>query len=137
MTKYKLDVEFEYDFELIGICCHQKDYRLCWSLNGVLDTHFEKSDESLLIKSKGKQIHFPYYTYKDEENHIDYQLILNKFEQKFLIQEKQEVDFFLIIHNNYVIDLDTVLTKIKSIDFILSAFIIDIDTLKNKEHLIF
>ena len=137
MTKHKLEIEYDYDFDLIGICCHQKDYRLCWSLNGVLDTHFTKAEDSLVIKNKGKNIDFPYYLYKDEENHIEYQLILNKFEKKVLIPEMQEVDFFLLIHNNYVIEVDDLLTKIKSIHFILSAFSVDIDDLKHKEHLIF
>lgn len=137
MTKYKLDVAFDYDFDLIGICCHQKDYRLSWSLNGVLDIHLEKADEPLEITVKGKVQAFPYFTFTDEENHVEYQLILNKFEKKILIAEKQEVDFFLLLHNNSVINVDETLTAIKRIDFILSAFLIDVDSLKNKEHLIF
>src|SRR5690606_25114099 len=101
MTKYKLDVDYDYSFDLIGICCHQKDYRLCWSINGALKIHLEKSTENLSVQNKAKQLQFPYYTYRDIDNRIDYQLIKNKVDKDVLLQEKHEIDYFLLIHNNF------------------------------------
>ena len=34
--KYYLDDTYEYDFLLLGISCHERDYRVSWALNQKL-----------------------------------------------------------------------------------------------------
>ena len=45
--KHSLDDEVEYDLVLIGISCHEKDYRLCWGINSVVDFNLERADKEL------------------------------------------------------------------------------------------
>ena len=45
--KHLLEEEYEYDFKLLGICCHEKDYRLCWAVNSTLDLNLSKSNKGI------------------------------------------------------------------------------------------
>ena len=45
--KYTLLEEYDYDFTLIGISCHAKDYRICWSINQRFGYDFEKQEHDL------------------------------------------------------------------------------------------
>ena len=33
MAKQKLEMDSDPDITVIGISCHENDYRLCWSIN--------------------------------------------------------------------------------------------------------
>jgi len=54
LGKHTLKIEYDFDFVLIGISSHEKDYRICWALNNVLGLDLTKKN-SLEIKSKNKQ----------------------------------------------------------------------------------
>ena len=78
--KYLLEEEYDYEFRLIGISCHAKDYRLCWSLNRFLGLGLIKEDQNLSIIEEGLfggSTHSMYSWY-DEENHHEYFLITNR-----------------------------------------------------------
>jgi hypothetical protein len=40
--KHTLSFELEFDFEVIGISCHQKDFKLCWSINETTGWELKK-----------------------------------------------------------------------------------------------
>ena len=42
--KHFLENDFEYTFQLIGISCHEKDYRLCWAINQKLALNLKKTE---------------------------------------------------------------------------------------------
>lgn len=42
MSKFQLQIDYDFDFRLIGISCHARDYRLCWALNNHLEIQLEK-----------------------------------------------------------------------------------------------
>ena len=62
MKKNKLNLTYEFDFELAGIVCNQKEYKLAWYLNAALncdlikqpDIRIEFSNKSSLIISNFK-----------------------------------------------------------------------------------
>ena len=39
-----LSFEYDYDFQLIGLYCHVKDYRLAWALNKRFEFDFVKQE---------------------------------------------------------------------------------------------
>ena len=47
--KYYLEDAYEYDFLLIGISCHEKDYRLSWALNQNLSLQLIKEKEDIEV----------------------------------------------------------------------------------------
>ena len=101
--KHLLDEEYEYDFSLLGICCHEKDYRLCWAVNSSLDLNLSKSgkDIELIFNKKSKpDASFPMFSYINNVNSNEYYLIGNKCERNWLIPEKSHIDFFLMVKSD-------------------------------------
>jgi hypothetical protein len=138
MAKRKLLLEEEYDFDLIGVCSSHSDYRLCWGINNALQIELNKGEDySILEKKDGEHLH-SFYEYYDEENHLEYYLIKNVSNHyQMLVPEKDQIDYFLIIKNNYVIEINDTLTRLKEIDSILTAFIFDPNDLRSKGNLVF
>lgn len=139
MTKFQLDVDYDFDFRLIGISCHSKDYRLCWALNNQLEIQLEKvhrENAASGLKKNGIAIE-SLYTYFDEESHSAYQLLYNKHNNNLLLPEQKLADFLLIIDQMNEEFFENLLKKIKEIDLVNTAFVIDVSTLKSKENLIF
>ena len=138
--KYILDEEYEYDFDLLGICCHEKDYRLSWALNNTLNISLEKSREDIEVifnKNLNHNTSFPLFIFKSEKDHTIYYLIGNKSENNLLISEKKHIDFFLKIKSSAEPNISEILDKIKSISFVLTAHYVVVNELKSKEYLIF
>ncbi|HEY9083575.1 MAG TPA: IPExxxVDY family protein [Vicingaceae bacterium] len=137
MSKLTFSLENEYDFELIGISCHSKDYRICWSLNNALKTNFKRI-EDYEIQKKNEIINFPFFEYIDEDNNIEYFVIANKSSEGYLVSEKQSIDYFLVLKGSVTDRLVENLTKkVKEIDVVIIAHRIDVNELKSKQNLLF
>ena len=138
--KHLLVEEYEYDFSLLGICCHEKDYRLCWAVNSTLDLNLVKSgkDIELIFNKKSKpNANFPIFSYINDVNSNEYYLIGNKCERNWLIPEKSHIDFFLLVKSDEKKTCDYYLKKLRKIPFILTAHSVLVEQLKSKENLIF
>ena len=91
----------------------------------------------MLSKKDGESFH-SFYEYADPDDYTEYYLIKNLSNTyKHLIPEKDQVDYFLVIKNNTLHDLEDILTSLKSNESILTAFIFDPDELKSKPNLLF
>ena len=56
----------------------------------------------------------------------------------YLIPEKAQADYLLMIKDeNYPINITDVINNLKEITFVLTAFEIEVSTLKSKDNLIF
>ena len=138
--KYILDSVYEYDFDLLGICCHEKDYRICWALNNALNISLEKSSEDIefIFHKKSKQnACFPLFIFESEKDHAIYHLIGNKSDINLLVPEKKHIDFFFMVKSSEYLNISEILAKIRSIKFVLTAHLVDVNQLNSKEHLIF
>ncbi|WP_372746995.1 IPExxxVDY family protein [Lutibacter sp.] len=149
-----LTFDFEDDYSLIGIHSTEEDYKLAFLINKHIKTKFKRFNFNLDFE--GSNAEFPLFEYKDEHNFINYYLINNKHTQyvnnnkngglfdgnysttSYLIPEKKKVDFFLKIeggdHENYIA---TTLEKLKQINQIITSYSIELNSLKNKDYLIF
>lgn len=137
MSKLTFSLENEYDFELIGISCHSKDYRICWSLNNALKTNFKRI-EDYEIQKKNEIINFPFFEYIDEDNNIEYFVIANKSSEGYLVSEKQSIDYFLVLKGSITDKLvENLAKKVKEIDLVIIAHRIDVNKLKSKQNLLF
>jgi hypothetical protein len=137
MSKMVLTIEEDYDFSLIGISCHTKDYRLCWELNKALDTDLIRTTD-FEISKKSETISFSFYEYIDEANYLEYFLISNRAKNGFLIPEQKKVDFFLMVRGNISESLTKeIIGKINSLSLVLTSFNIDPNQLKSKQNLLF
>lgn len=139
MAKHTLQLEDDFNFDLIGLCSHQSDYRVCWALNEHLGLHMCKSLEPFMVSGRKGEVvsSHSFYEWYDEDNAVEFFLIKNKHNTKFLIPEKSQIDYFLVIRETGAIEVDDFLTKIKEISSILTAFIFEPGELKSSSKLIF
>lgn len=139
MNKYKLNIEYDYDFTLIGISCHEKDYRIAWALNNKLNIDLKKTDDlKIELKKNISPTLFPFYEFIDEESYREYFLIGNRGNGGMLIPEQKQVDYFLMLRGN--IDTDTkssLLKQLKDTNIVLAAYDIKPNTLESKQNLLF
>ena len=138
IQKHTLFLETDYDYDMIGICSHHSDYRLVWGINELFRLHLAKADDlfEVSLKKNEKSRHSYYFQY-DEENLLDIYLIKNKGDGKFLIPEKQQIDYFLFLKNNATFEMEEWLLKLKNHPSILAAFLFDPTTLDSTENLSF
>ena len=137
MSKILLSIEEDYDFTLIGISCHTKDYRLCWELNKTLNIDLSKSLD-LEISKKKETNSVSFYEFVDDENYLEYYLISNLGSNGYLISEYKKVDFFLLLKGNTSTNqTKDIIAKINSLSLVLTSFNIDPNLLKSKQNLLF
>ena len=137
MSKFLLTLDEDYDFTLVGISCHSKDYRLCWEINKSLNIDLIRSQD-LEIQKKGASNLHSFYEFIDDDNYLEYYLISNRGNNGFLIPEQKTVDFFLMAKGN-ISDRHTkdTISKINALSLVLTSFSIDPDQLKSKQNLLF
>ncbi len=138
--RYLLEEDYEFDFNLLGICCHEKDYRLCWAINSTLNLNLSKASEDIELifnKESKPDANFSIYSYTSKYNSDEYYLISNKCQRTWLIPEKSHFDFFLMVKSDEKKSYNFYLNKLRSIPFILTANHVVVEQLKSKENLIF
>ncbi|MNK12860.1 hypothetical protein D3C87_309380 [compost metagenome] len=142
MSKQKrhvLSLETSVDFELIGICSHHSDYRLAWGINKILELQLTKSEEPFVIQSKKGTIvsQHSFHVFIDEVDHMEWYLIKNKSEGKFLIPEKNQIDYFLILRENILHDLDDLVEQIRESNSVMAAYVFEAGAIPSAELIIF
>ena len=136
--KHTLELEADYDYDMIGLCSHHNDYRIVWGVNELLDIQLEKKEGNFEISnSKSNISEHPYYEFNDSENFLCYFFIKNKHEGKFLIPEQRQIDYFFFLINNNLHNISTVIQKIKTLPTILAAYEFDPTEFQSTENLIF
>lgn len=149
-----LDDFSEDEYSLIGIHTALEDFKLAYLLNKNLSTSFQKSREDLIIEDLQIKACFSIFNYSSKKYDFDWFLIANSSKREnqtvsnellltsetktYLIPEKKRVDFFIKICGDleYSYMSETV-DKIKKIDQVITSYLIDKNTLKSKDFLIF
>lgn len=139
MKKTRLDVEFNYDFELMGIRSSARGHKLAWEINRVMNVNLVKK-EDLNITGKEGEHHFAHYAHASTVNTV--QLFRNKANEAetktaFLVPEHPKFDFILYSKGDEDIKgkrLHELLRNIPSIELV--AFI-PLAALKSKDNFIF
>lgn len=151
MGKHTLEIDYDYQFLLIGISSHEKDYRLCWAINKKLDIELAKQD-SFEIKGKKQTTpsFFSFFLFENPDAFREYVVVANLSESKdassdslfkeneYLIPEQKMMDYFLIVRGELEEDeSEDILNKLREINVIQTAVRIDVTSLKSKQNLIF
>lgn len=130
MSKVVLNWKDEQEdlFALIGISCHQKDYRLCWELNKVLELQLQKEAD---IPGPAEDISFSRYYYNNEDFLQEYYLLTNKIGKLFFAPELKQADYILQVYglrSDY--EVEDLIVKINGVEGVLMAFEYDSSKLK-------
>ncbi|MEY4433052.1 MAG: hypothetical protein RLZZ44_1185 [Bacteroidota bacterium] len=161
MAIHKLDLdEFdEIDYYLIAIHTTLEDYRLAYFINQHLPINLSKSKEEIQISIKEGETEFSRFYFNDEDNFISWNLIQNKNEvigrkeilnqdlfsnnalevatKVFLLPELKKVDYFLKIESDDDIKITDIVKKLKNIKSLSTVYVVDTETIKSKNNLIF
>jgi hypothetical protein len=140
MRKKRLDIDYSYDFELIGIISPLKGYKLAWEINNRLEVKLIKENDLQITFKNRSECGFSYFSYQVEGNLL--KLFRNKpneqeVSKNILVPEYPHFDFILMTQSDdkgKSNRLQEVLRTIPSIELV--AFI-PLDALKSKDHFIF
>jgi len=138
MKKLVLNVDFESEYTLLGICTHLKDYRLSWFLNQNLFLTLTKIEDLKIASPKSKDVSaFSFYHCNDEENFSMFSFISNKTPGNTLLPEFHQADFLLLINGQIgKLNEKKYISEIKKITNVLTVFNIEINKTKNLESVI-
>lgn len=137
MVKKVLEIEDNYDFSLLGISSHVKDYRLCWELNNTLDISLEKS-EPIILSEDNDFSGFATSTFHDDENQLVFVLLTNKHHGKCLIPEFSQIDYLLKVSGSqHEFVLKSKKQMIQNIESVLKIIEINPNDLKSKSNMVF
>jgi hypothetical protein len=136
-----------------------EDYRLAYFINQHLPVNLSKSKEEILISIKQGETQFSRFYFDDEDNFISWNLIQNKNEvigQKeivnqdlfsnsnqevatkvFLLPELKKVDYFLKIESDDDLEIVDIVKKLKTIKSLSTVYVVEAETIKSKNNLIF
>jgi hypothetical protein len=132
MAKHMLEIELECDFELVGISCHLRDYRLCWTLNKMLDINLVRTEEGAVTEHGN----FTMYQDKSEDIRTEITLLVNRSNNGWFIPEQRQADYLLLLRDNALWSIDELLQMLRDHAQILTAYAIDPNALKSKENLL-
>jgi len=144
----------EENYSLIGIHTALEDYKLAYLINQELNIQFNKASFNLDFQNKKSDASFSVFMYQNFSHDSEWYLIANsskrenKAEEKglllsteiknYLIPEKKKIDYFIkIIEDISAKNLSEKVNKIKSINQVITSYIIDRNSLKSKDILIF
>lgn len=140
--KTKLNVSYEYDFDLIGISTTVREYKLAWAINNLLGIRLVK-DKDLEIAFKNDTFVIISNFIYETENSV-FRLLKNRsFEQGvgsqgFLVPELKDFDYIALISGyEDTLSLEELVQKMKTLTEIDYLQRINIEQLKSKENLIF
>lgn len=137
--KYILDAEVEFDFAMIAVSSHQKDYKFCWSVNNTCHFKLKKEDDLQLdVISSTAKIPFSFYSYTNEKTENKYLLITNKNQGHYVLPELKPADFLIVIKGLYNQEMIAqLINDLKTIPSVAAAFEVAVNNLSNKQSLYF
>lgn len=139
MSRYRLDVDFDFDFPLIGISSSLKDYRLCWQINRALNIELCRQKDLLVSNEKKRQeAYFNLFQFEDAIDFLRYFLIANKSAGSLFIPELKQADFFMMLRGDAAKETAlVVMEKLKSLPGIEAVFETNPAKLCSRQNLIF
>jgi len=123
--KKKIVVEPFDDIKIIGICTHLEDFKLAWHINKLLNINLVKYQN--IVNEDGYE--FSFYLYDGGENCNTYNLVEIANAEARWVSFSPATDYLIVIRN-FINDenLAKLLDKIKHIEGVAHAYLIDLET---------
>ncbi len=142
MKAIKLVVEYDFDFEFIGLISSLKGHKLAWNINNELKIELKKEDDICLDFLHEGQLIIINYNFETE--YSNFRLIKNKscefanIASPYLIPELKEYDYFIQLQDESgFFGISTIMEKLKNINGVEYIKLIETENLKSKDNLIF
>ncbi|MBL7856945.1 MAG: IPExxxVDY family protein [Cyclobacteriaceae bacterium] len=140
MKKSKLEIEYSFDFELLGIISTAKGYKLAWEINQRLMINLVKQPDLVVGFKKNAEKSFSFYAHETVLNRL--KLFKNKPSENepgkyFLIPEFPHFDFIILAAMEEQFSHERLLEMIKSIPSVQLVAAIPLEGLRSKSNFIF
>ena len=142
MKKNRLDGGYAIDFELFGLVCNKKEYRLAWYLNEAIDISLKKQEDIKIEYSNNTKILISNFKY--ETDFLLFELLQNKLvvgsgaRNQLLMPELKQFDYLLKFRDQTSeLTSENVNAIIKQIPIVEYAMRLNFDNLKSKENLLY
>lgn len=158
-AKLTLELDFDFDFFLLGIRTDLPDYRLAYQLNRLLSIQLKRSKKDLLLEgSKGStSLLCSYFEFQEEDYDRDWFLASNKGfregkreglglfsglsaneQTDFLLPELKKFDFLFVVHGLHSPKQEKEIEELaQTVPQVVMVKAIDLESVKNREHLLF
>jgi hypothetical protein len=140
MKRTKLVIDYEYDFNLIGLSTVLKGYRLAWEINRLLNINLAKQADLAVGFKNNEEKSFSFYAFEGSHNRL--KLFKNKPSENdpgkyFLIPEFPHYDFIILAAMEEQYSHQQLVELIKSIPDVQLVAAIPLEGLKSKSNFIF
>ncbi|MCZ6693001.1 MAG: IPExxxVDY family protein [Bacteroidetes bacterium] len=138
----KLIVDYDYNFNLIGMISPVKDYKLIWSINNQLKVRLVKNTDLILEYLNQQKLVISNFLFETENSSL--RILKNKAEdgdelkKSYLLPELKNFDYFLMLEGSGdTFNISELEGKLKNLEIIQYLTKIDVSKLKSKENLVF
>ena len=142
MKTIKLSIDYDFDFEVIGLITSLKGYKLAWCINNELRIDLRKEEDISIDFLKEGKLVIINYNFKTE--HSNFRLIKNKscefvnIASPYLIPELKEYDYFIQLQDeNSGLNALSIKDRLNNISGIEYIKIVETENLKSRDNLIF
>jgi len=139
IRKNKLEIEYTYDFELVGIRTALKGYKLAWHLNEGLRTRLVKHKD-FELPLNDRSVFFDHFVHKTPLNALH--LFRNRASggetpPVVLVPEFPHFDFILMTQSEESLSGNRLQEYLRNLSSVEWAALIPLSALKSKENFIF
>ena len=121
---------------LVGISSHVNDYRLCWALNRGLGLQLVRRRSDIVDESPERAAYFAVFDHHAGEEDAQWTLVNNHSPAGPLLKEQAKADFFLMVDEETGPDPTDLLDRLRNIDLVLTAFPLDLRTIRGGHKLL-
>ncbi|MDN3670074.1 IPExxxVDY family protein [Echinicola jeungdonensis] len=140
MRKTKLQVEHQYDFDLLGLVAPLRDYKMAWVVNNLLGIRLIKCEDFELEFINQPDLVISQFILEKEHGFI--QLLKNRSfsdsgQTLYLVPELKIMDYFLLLQDyTQELNLNLYMEQLSKNKFVQNVVKLDISKLKSKENLL-
>jgi hypothetical protein len=140
MKKTKLEINYNFDFDLWGVVSPVKGHKLAWEFNHYLHLHLVKNPELSVENKNGEEKKFSFYEHSSQLNRLKLfknRSVDDEASNFYLVPEFPHYDFIILALGEKENFRDSLMTRIKSIPAVQLIKAIPVKELKSKHNFIF
>lgn len=140
MKKNKLEIDYGFDFRLLGLICSQKPHKLAWELNRALNLDLARQVDYKVHEKTGQDPNYTYFLYETEVTII--RLFKNRSSDEgtskwLLVPEHPRFDYIMMIESGDLGMDEEIMKGVKNIPTIEVSAFLPLASLKRKENFMF
>jgi len=140
MKKTRLLIEYEFDFDLVGLITTTRGYQLAWQLNQLLGTHLVRQTDLAVGFKNSEEKLFTNFAHQSSLNRL--KLFKNRPNdgdsgKYFLIPEFPHFDFIILAAMHEQFDTNQLMELVKTLPQVQLVTAIPLEGLKSKSNFIF